>query len=125
MVAVNAPPLTGIVAWAAVSLEVLVTYGVTVAPLAVPVPDRENVTGSAVCAVLSATMATEPSVFLNAVRSSALLELVAAMRTAPGRTNRLYVAKAQSLPEELTVEPLIWIRLSLSPLVDGVALPHQ
>ena len=45
--------------------------------------------GSALAAVFSATTATEPSVFLNAVRSTALFELVAPIRTAPGRTYRL------------------------------------
>ena len=41
IVAVNAPPLTVLAGWAAVSLEALVRYGVTVAPLGVPVPDSE------------------------------------------------------------------------------------
>ena len=41
IVALKAPPLTVVVAWAATSLEELVRYGVTVAPLAVPVPDSE------------------------------------------------------------------------------------
>ena len=41
MVALNAPPLTVVGACAATSLAELVRYGVTVAPLAVPVPDSE------------------------------------------------------------------------------------
>ncbi len=37
MVALNEPPLTDVVAWAAVSFEALVRYGVTIVPLATPV----------------------------------------------------------------------------------------
>src|ERR1017187_10463756 len=80
---------------------------------------------SGVLSVLRATTAMAPSVFLNAVRSTLPLELVAPMRTAPGRTYRLELAKAHSRPDGVTVEPLIWMRLSLSPLPDGGLLPHQ
>ena len=38
---VNAPPLTEVVACAAMSFEALVRNGVTVAPFGVPVPDSE------------------------------------------------------------------------------------
>jgi hypothetical protein len=44
---------------------------------------------SELLSVFSATIAMVPLVFLNAVRSTPLLELVAPMRTAPGRTYRL------------------------------------
>ena len=43
----------------------------------------------ALAEVFSATTATLPSVFRNAIRSTALAGLAAPIRTAPGRTNRL------------------------------------
>ena len=54
--------------------------------------------GSALAAVFSATTATEPSGFLNAVRLTALFELVAPIRTAPGRTYRRVVGERPQPP---------------------------
>ena len=51
--------------------------------------------------------------------------MVAPIRTAPGRTKSLKLAKAHSRPDGDTVEPLIWMRLSLSPFPEGVDEPHQ
>ena len=65
--------------------EPFVRYGVTVALLATPVFTREYVIGSELFEVLSATTVSEPLPFLNAVISTALLEVLAPTRTAPGR----------------------------------------
>ena len=92
----------------------------TTAPFGVPVPVSENVTGSADVPVFSATTATVPSVFLKASRVRFPSDVVAPMRTAPGRTKSLKLPNAHSRPDGVTVEPLIWMRLSLSPFPEGV-----
>ncbi len=95
------------------------------APFGVPVPESENVTGSAEVPVFSATTVTVPLVFLNASKVRLPSDVLVPMRTAPGRTKSLKLPNAHRRPDGVTVEPFISTRPSLSPLLDGVVEPHQ
>ena len=88
-VLLNAPSLTVAGACRATSRELSVRYGVDTASLGTPRPRNENVIGTELPEVLRATTAIVPSVFRKAVRSTPLAGLAAAIRMAPGRTNRL------------------------------------
>ena len=87
-VALNAPPVILIFFCFAVSFAASVRYGVAFALLGIPVSDNEKVVSTGLVPVLSATTAREP-LGLKEVKSRALSDVVAAMRTAPGRINRL------------------------------------
>ena len=95
------------------------------APFGVPVPESENVTGSAEVPVFSATTVTVPLVFLNASKVRLPSDVLSrSARRRDGRS-RLKLPNAHRRPDGVTVEPLISTRPSLSPLLDGVVEPHQ
>jgi hypothetical protein len=66
--------------------DLSVRYGVTCAPRS---PRSEKVATWRLRALLRTTTAVEPSVLRNALTSRPAALVVAAMRTAPGRTKRL------------------------------------
>jgi hypothetical protein len=97
----------------------LVRYAV--APVALK-PVVVTVTACEALPVLIICTETEPSVFLNALVLRPEGAPDVATRIAPGRTDRLHCAKAQSLPEGLTVVPEIWMRPALLVVI---SIPSQ
>ena len=88
-VVLNEPPVILIFFCFAVSFAASVKYGVAFALVGIPVSANEKLVSTGLVPVLSATTATVPLVFLKAVRSRSLSDVVAAMRIAPGLIKRL------------------------------------